>query len=320
MADFAQYPLSSTAWLADHLAYANLRIVDARWRGDSRNVPGAPRSRALYEAGHVPGAVPLDWPYDLSYSESGIRDLLLPSDQLAAVREAAGIGDDTTVVAYAETDHSGAARLWWALRYFGHEQVAVLDGGFNKWQAEGRPQETGPANPLPLAGVYSACPQPEWLATGDEIQQALDASRPDLALVDTRSLEQYLGQAVWTPRGSRFLEPGGATIVIGACAPMRSGHIPGAVHLHASANLEANTWVYLPPEAIHARMQAVGVQPVQRVITYCGVGISASLGLFSLYLAGYRNIALYDGSWEEWGTDTNRPVAVEARPPGEEPK
>ena len=89
---------------------------------------------------------------------------------------------------------------------------------------------------------------------------------------------------------------------------MQSGHIPTAVHLHASANLDPITWTYLPPEVLRARGDAAGIQPEKRVITYCGVGISASLGLFSLYLAGYRNLALYDGSWEEWGTDPSRPI------------
>jgi thiosulfate/3-mercaptopyruvate sulfurtransferase len=92
---------------------------------------------------------------------------------------------------------------------------------------------------------------------------------------------------------------------------MRAGHIPGAVHLHASANLNPSNWTYLSVEALQARAQAAGVKPEQRVITYCGVGISASLGLFALYLAGYRRLALYDASWEEWGTDPSLPVVRE---------
>ena len=99
----------------------------------------------MFQAGHLPGAVPLDWHFDLSHTVHGLRDWLLPPERFAAVMAAAGIGDDTTTVAGAETDHSGAARLWWALRYYGHEQVAVLDGGLNERQAEGRPIETGAA-------------------------------------------------------------------------------------------------------------------------------------------------------------------------------
>jgi thiosulfate/3-mercaptopyruvate sulfurtransferase len=89
---------------------------------------------------------------------------------------------------------------------------------------------------------------------------------------------------------------------------MWPARIPGALHLESSLNLDAQSWAYLPPESLRARFEAAGLHPDQRVITYCGVGISASLGLFALWLAGYRNLALYDGSWEEWGTDAGRPV------------
>jgi thiosulfate/3-mercaptopyruvate sulfurtransferase len=183
----------------------------------------------------------------------------------------------------------------------------------NRWQAEGRPLETGAAPLVPAPVHFTPRPQSQWLATADEIQQALEAASGEVALVDTRPLEQYVGQAVWTPPGSHYLVSGDTTADIGARGPMRAGHIPTAVHLHASLNLDPTTWTYLPPEVLRARVEAVGVQPAQRVITYCGVGISASLGLFSLYLAGYRNLALYDGSWEEWGTDPNRAIDTEGR-------
>jgi thiosulfate/3-mercaptopyruvate sulfurtransferase len=111
VANFSERPLVSSVWLADHLANPNLRVVDARWRGEAKDAPGTPRSRALFQAGHLPGAVPLDWHYDLSHTVDGLRDMLLPPEQFAEAMAAAGIGDDTTVVAYAETDHSGAARL-----------------------------------------------------------------------------------------------------------------------------------------------------------------------------------------------------------------
>jgi thiosulfate/3-mercaptopyruvate sulfurtransferase len=303
MANIDLQPLVSASWLADHIGDANLRIVDARWRGD-----GSGHKR--YVAGHIPGAIHIDWHSDLNHTVNGVRDLLLPPERFAAVLQAAGIGDDSAVVAYAETDHSGAARLWWALRYYGHAQVAVLDGGLSLWRAEGRALEIGEAAPIavPPTAQFTAQIQEEWMATADEIGRANQAAGGDVALVDTRPAEQYEGMAVWTPLGSRHLEPGETTIDIGARGRMRPGHIPGAVHLHASANLDPNTWTYLPPEALQARAQTAGIRPEQRVITYCGVGISASLGLFSLYLAGYRNLALYDASWEEWGTDPTRPV------------
>ena len=303
MANSDLQPLVSASWLADHIGDANLQIVDTRWRGD-----GSGHRR--YVAGHIPGAIHLDWHSDLNHTVNGVRDLLLPPERFAAVMQAAGIDDDTSVVVYAETDHSGAARLWWALRYYGHDQVAVLDGGLSRWRAEGRPLEIGEATPMvaPPPAHFTAQIQKEWMATADEIGRAIQAAHDDVAVVDTRPTEQYAGKAVWTHLGSRYLERGEATIDIGGRGPMRPGHIPSAVHLHASGNLDPNTWTYLSPKALQGRAQAAGIRPEQRVITYCGVGISASLGLFSLYLAGYRNLALYDASWEEWGTDSTRPV------------
>jgi thiosulfate/3-mercaptopyruvate sulfurtransferase len=300
--DLRDRPLVSAAWLADHLDYPELRIVDARWRGEGT-------SDQLYRVGHIPGAIHLDWHQHLSHTVNGVTDILLGPEAFAGAMSLAGIGDDARVVAYADTDHSGAARLWWALRYYGHEQVAVLDGGFTRWAAEGRPLSGLPANPPPA--VFTPRPQPAWLATADEIARALADPESNVRLADTRPPEQYAGSAVWTPLGSLYLPPGRDwTHVDGR--PMRGGHIPGAHHLHSVDNLDPeNSYVYLSTEQLRARAEAAGLEPDQRVITYCGVGISGSLGLFALYLAGFRNLALYDASWSEWGTDPQRPVERE---------
>jgi thiosulfate/3-mercaptopyruvate sulfurtransferase len=300
--DLINYPLVETDWLATHLNEPNLRVVDARWRGDGS-------SRELYRAGHIPGAVQLDWQLDLSQTVEGVRSLLLPPDQFAGAMAAVGIGDETQVVAYAETDHSGAARLWWALRYYGHDQVAVLNGGLTKWLAEYRPLSTDAPQPSPAR--FTPHIQPQWLAAISEVEQACYDPQSAVCLVDTRPLEQYKGEAVWTPDGSLFLPPGQDWVEVGGRGPMRAGHIPGAIHLHASTQLNPVDWTYWPADQLKARALAAGIQPDRRVITYCGVGISASQGLFTLYLAGYRNLALYDASWEEWGTDPTRPVARE---------
>lgn len=299
MIDLSQIPLVETSWLAAHLDDPNLRIVDARWRGDATRTP-------LDPPGHIPGAVHLCWHLDLSYKEGDVGYLLLPPARFAAVMSAAGIGDETRVVAYAETDHSGAARLWWALRYYGHEQVAVLNGGLTRWVAEGRPLSTEVVHPSPAH--FTPHPQPHLLATAAEIEAGLNDPEAETCLVDTRPPEQYAGRAVWTPRGSLYL-PSGQTWLELEGRAMRGGHIPGAISQHASANLDpANHWRYLSPEVLRERALAAGIRPDRRVITYCGSGISASLGLFALYLAGYRNLALYDASWEEWGTDPSRPI------------
>ncbi len=303
MIDFSTHPLVETAWLAAHLSDADVRIVDARWRGDGT-------SREIYQHGHLPGAIHLDWYHDLSWTDArGVRNLLLPPEPFAAVMEAVGIGDQTRVIAYAETDHSGAARLWWALRFYGHNQVAVLNGGWTRWLGEGLPVSTEPPRLSPAR--FTPRPFPHLLATASEIKQALHETDSLVRFVDTRPLEQYNGQAIWTPDGSLFLPPGQHWMVLPDQRVMRGGHIPGAVHLHASRLLNPTDWTYLPPESIRSLAGGAGLKQGQRVITYCGVGISGSLGLFALHLAGYRKVALYDASWEEWGTDPTFPIERE---------
>ncbi len=315
MSDNAFPALVTTAWLAARLNPEQgqaeslpLRIIDARWRGDGTS------SQELYQLGHIPGSVHLDWQLDLGWTDArGVRDLILPPERFAAVMEKAGIDDATLVVAYADTDYSGATRLWWALRYYGHEKVAVLDGGWNKWQVEGKPISLGPVelNSETNFSCFTPRIQANWLATQTEIKVVLAQKDEFTRLVDTRPPEQFQGKAVWTPPGSLFLPEGAATVSIGARRPMRAGHIPGAVNLHASPTfLNQSNWTYLSPEVISQKAQGAGLAKEERVITYCGVGISASMGLFGLYLAGFNNVALYDASWEEWGTDPDCPVVA----------
>jgi thiosulfate/3-mercaptopyruvate sulfurtransferase len=300
MTPYETSPLVETAWLAEHLSDDDVRIVDARWRGDGS-------SSDLYRQGHILGAIHLDWYHDLSWTDArGVRNLLLPPEPFVAAMEAAGIGDRTRVVVYAETEHSGAARLWWALRYYGHDQVSVLNGGWTRWVAEGHPASTETPHPAPAS--FTPRTRPHLLATATEIVEALRQTDPPVRFVDTRPAEQYAGRAIWTPNGSLFLPPEQDWIALPDQRVMRGGHIPGAVHLHATRFLNPIDWTYLPPESIRSLAGRVGLEPGQRVITYCGVGISASQGLFALHLAGYQNTALYDASWEEWGTDPTLPV------------
>ncbi len=300
MLDFVTHPLVEPSWLAAHLADGDVRVVDARWRGDGTG-------RELYRQGHLPGAAHLDWQHDLSWTDGrGVGYLLLPPEPFAAVMAAAGIGDRTRVVAYAETNHSGAARLWWALRFYGHDQVAILNGGWTRWVVEGLPVET--EVPPPALTTFTPRMRPRLFALAHEIEQSLHEADVRVRLVDTRPAEQYVGRAIWTPRGSLFLPSGQSWIALADGRVMRGGHIPGAVHLHASRLLHPVEWTYLPRESLLALARGAGLDPQQRVITHCGSGISASLGLFALHLAGYRDIALYDASWEEWGTEPALPV------------
>ncbi|GAC1621483.1 MAG: sulfurtransferase [Ktedonobacteraceae bacterium] len=303
MLDFLVQPLVETAWLAEHVSDTDLCIVDARWRGDSS-------SREVYRAGHIPGAVHLDWHWDLSWTnEAGIRDLLLPPERFTEMMSRIGIGDGKRVVAYAETDHSGAARLWWALHYYGYEQVAVLNGGWNKWVIEGR--AVSAETPHPERAKFTPHMHSQWLATAAEIEQTVQRRNGSACLIDSRPIEQYVGNAIWTPFGSLYFPDGQHQLLLQDGRVMRGGHIPGAVHWHASTTFNPTDWTHLPAGILREYAYEKGIHPEQRVITYCGVGISASQGLFALYLAGYRNLALYDASWEEWGTDGKYPVERE---------
>jgi thiosulfate/3-mercaptopyruvate sulfurtransferase len=292
--------LVDTDWLAAHLTDPGLRLVDARWRGDESG-------RELYRQGHIPGAVHLDWHLDLNTTINGVRDLILPPDEFQKVMQAGGIGDETAVVAYAETDYSGSARLWWALCYYGHANVAVLDGGLTKWIAEGRPLSTDLPHLTPA--TFTPRPQQALLATAEQILAMLDDPTGDAVIIDTRPPDQYGGQSIWTPGGSLFLPPGKAW-VDGGGRRLRGGRIPGAVSLPSTGNFDPQDWTLLDQETLAERARAAGVEPDQRVILYCGVGISASLGLFALHLAGYPDLALYDASWEEWGHDPRLPVTI----------
>lgn len=298
MLDLEKHPLVETDWLAENIDHPRLRVLDARWRGD-----GSARER--YYQGHLPGAAHLDWERDLSSVQSGNRFMLLPPDEFTQVMSSLGIDSSTLVIAYADFDYSGATRLWWALRYFGHTQVAVLNGGVEKWRAEGRLVETSTPSFSPTE--FHPQPQSQLLADQAEIQAVIDGIRDHTRLVDTRPPEQFAAEAVWTPMGSRFLPEGQNWVRVGG-RPMRAGHLPGAVHLESSDNLDRKDWTYLSRDELRQRAADAGLNLDDRIITYCGCGISASLGLFALHLAGYRDLALYDGSWEEWGTNPEHDI------------
>ena len=267
--------LVNTEWLTAHLADPAVRILDMR---DFIAVDPKARRLANYEAGHIPGAVYVDSADDISDPNGAVPYLILTQPDFEALMGRLGIGNNTTVVVYDDAGDGFAARLWWALRYYGHEDVKLLDGGLTKWKLDDRPLETGANTPLPA--TFTAQVHPELLADLDDVLQAIDD--PDVVLVDSLDLGSY-----------------------------HSGHIPTALHLFVMDNLDAADKTLLPVDKLAQLWSKMDVKPGQHVITYCGAGYYGALNLFVLYQLGHENASLYDASLMEWWTDPPLPLETE---------
>ncbi|HEX2089975.1 MAG TPA: sulfurtransferase [Actinomycetota bacterium] len=287
----------STTWLSSHLNDPTLVVVDMRWREDG----SAP---ALYERGHIPGAVFLDWATDIVEPDHPIAFTLASPDRFREAMERCGIGDESTVVAYSDQFGSGPHRLWWACRLYGHDQVLVLDGGLEKWRAEGRPLSNEPPHDRPRRKWTPAPSSRPMLASAVDVLAASKESHS--VVVDARPAEQFLGEAVWFETGSVAADPDGMART--PRGDFRAGRVPWATNIPA-ADLYANDFTMKPPEELRELFTQAGVEPESRAITYCGAGIAASAVLFGLVRAGFEDVALYDASWEEWGRDRTKPIA-----------
>ena len=284
--------LVSTSWLAGHLDDPGLRLVDLRW---------GPRGagRRAYRAEHIPGAIHLDWARDLCDPGAPVRYLMLDPGAAARLFAASGIGATDHVVAYAEAGEGGPYRLWWTLGRLGHRRVSVLDGGITRWRAEGRPLTSEPARRRP-ARLPLRRPA-VGLAGADEV-----AGWPASGVLDARPPEQHAGRAIWTPRGSRPVDPSSG-VGLHDGVPLRGGRIPGSLNVPAD-RLFGPDGRMLGCDRVRALLRDRGVPTDRPIVAYCGVGIAASTLLFALRRAGWRDLALYDASWEEWGADGRRPV------------
>lgn len=278
--------LATSEWLAAHLHDPSVRVVDARFdlrAGSDGSLEPHPE-REAYTAGHVPGAVFLDVMGDLSDPDD---PMVVPTpERFEALMADLGIGNDTTVVVYDAAGGTWGARLWWALRYHGHDAVKILDGGFPRWAGEGRPVDDGSVEPV-AGSTFRATIRPHLRVTADDVQAAI--GDPATCIVDALPAVVYSGEMRLYPTH-------------------RAGHIAGAVNLPAPSNLDPATMTLLPPADLARLWEPVQPGPDRPVIAYCGGGVYAAFALFSLYLLGHENGALYDASWSEWGADPHRPV------------
>ena len=268
--------LVSTDWLAGELGAADLAIVDA-----TLFMPGERRdAQAEFESAHVPGARFLD--IEAVSDRSSMVPHMLPNaaDFSAAMGEL-GIGRNDRIIIYDNSPLRSAARGWFMLRHFGAGQVAVLDGGLQKWRAEGHPVESGPARPRAVR--FAAAER-----RGEVISKAELLHATGLPILDARGKARFDGSEA-DPRPN--------------VAP---GHIPGARNLPFAA-LYREDGTFRPPEELRALFAAAGIDPALPFVATCGSGVTANSLIFAAHLLGGQGGRLYDGSWSEWGADPATP-------------
>ncbi len=274
-------PLISTAELAALIGDPNLVIVDTR-----HDLMNPSIGRDAYAAGHIPGAIFVSIDDDLSGTKTGKngRHPLPSPEGFAATLGAIGISNASKVVIYDQGSTTYVGRLWWMLRWVGHDNVFVLDGGFAKWEKEGHATETS-ANAL-AATTYAASPRDEMRMTAEQTHAAL--ASPQRRILDARAPERYRGE----------VEP---------IDPV-AGHIPGAFNRAFPNNLRDG--VYKPADELRAEFEALlaGRKP-EDLIHQCGSGVSALSNMIAMEHAGLAGSKLYAGSWSEWCCDASRPVA-----------
>lgn len=284
--------LVETAWLAEHLHDPDVRVVDMR--GYVRTVVhdgiqdaqyvGA---RDEYLQGHIPGAVYIDWTTDIVDPDDDVEAQVAPPVRFAATMERLGIGDEHLIVAYDSHPASQfATRLWWALNYYGHSRVVVLNGGLPTWIREGRTLET--AVPTYAPATFTAVAQPQWRATAEDVLASI--GKAGVQIVDARDEGQYSGKVA---RGHG-----------------RPGHIPGAVNLPREELIDPATGKFFDNETLKKSFAAAQIEPEQHVVAYCNGGVAATSVLFSLAMLGYPTLTNYDGSWNEWGSRADLPTEV----------
>jgi len=265
--------LVSTGWLAAHLKDPDLRVLDASWY-----LPDAGRdAKAEYVGAHIPGARFFDID-EIADHRSSLPHMAPPTEKFISRMRAMGVGDGHQVVVYDGSGLFSAARVWWTFRLMGKVDVAVLDGGFPKWQAEGHAVEDMP----PILRDRHITVQRQAGLVKDVTQVAHASKLGEADIIDARSAPRFKGE-VPEPRTG-----------------LRAGHIPGAKNVPYATLLNADGTMKAP-DALREVFTAAGVDLAKPAITSCGSGVTAAILSLALERIGHRNHALYDGSWAEWG-------------------
>lgn len=278
--------LVSAEWLGGHLEDPDVRIADVRWSLLEKD-----KGMNAYREAHIPGAVFVDVDEALASprGQGPGRHPLPTPEKFGESMSRAGIGPDTHVVAYDFGDGSTAARLWWLLRYFGHADVSLLDGGVARWKAEGRPLES--SVPSYERARFTATAHAGMLVDADAVERL--RHDPRTLLLDARAAERFEGR----------VEP---------IDPV-AGHIPGARNNPFPTNVRsADDPRFLEPAQLREKFEGLGADRSSRVVSYCGSGINACQNLFALRLAGLGDGLLYEGSWSDWCSVPTRAIRTGA--------
>lgn len=272
----------STDWLADHLSDPTLRIFDCTTYLRYETGTGRPyrveSGREDYDEGHIPGSAFLDLQGELSDGSSRYNFMMPLLEDLAVRFAEKGVGSGLRVVLYARKSPQWATRIWWMLRAAGWDAAAILDGGFDKWEAEGRPTEKKETRYPPAS--FAAQPRPGLFVGKDEVLGAIGDART--CTINALAPDLHKGD---NPRYGR------------------PGRVPGSVNVPAAALLEPSSLVFKAPEETARLFQAVGADRSKSILLYCGGGIAATLDAFLLHQLGYTDIAVYDASMSEWAKD-----------------
>ncbi len=273
--------LVTTQWLANEIGASDLRIVDASWF-----MPGSGQNAAQdYENGHIPTAVFMDLE-ELVDSNSNLPNMLPPPEKFASRMQSLGLGDGSRVVVYDNSPFKSATRAHWMLTLFGAHDVAILDGGFTKWKAEGREIESGKR--ALRHRHFTVWKDDKAVRTKEDMLANLDSKAAEV--VDARGAGRFTG-AEAEPRPE-----------------MGSGHIPGSRNLPYGELFNADgTWKR--GTELRQAFDAAGVDLTKPMITTCGSGMTAAVVLFAARLTGKKDVTLYDGSWSDWGIDPQTPKA-----------